>query len=257
MRVSGAEAGEELIAIGVTRGWLGQSLYLRELFGMEEGAPPPVDLEGERKTGELIRKLIDEGLVTACHDIADGGMLVAAAEMALGAGRGLNLHTPVKTRKAAFWFGEDQGRYLVATAPAAADTLLLKAAMAGVQASRIGRFGGPDILLDENDALSLLDLSDIFEAALPGAMNADAAKETDRMPMAADDIKTLILNAMPDAEIEIEDLAGDGDHYRARIISAAFNGKSRVQQHQLVYKALQGRMGGELHALALETEAKE
>ena len=257
VRVSGAEAGEELIAIGVTRGWLGQSLYLRELFGMEEGAPPPVDLEGERKTGELIRKLIDEGLVTACHDIADGGMLVAAAEMALGAGRGLNLHTPVKTRKAAFWFGEDQGRYLVATAPAAADTLLLKAAMAGVQASRIGRFGGPDILLDDSDALSLLDLSDIFEAALPGAMNADIAKETDRMPMAADDIKTLILNAMPDAEIEIEDLAGDGDHYRARIISAAFNGKSRVQQHQLVYKALQGRMGGELHALALETEAKE
>lgn len=257
VRVSGAEAGEEVIAIGVTRGWLGQSLYLRELFGMEKGAPPPVDLEAERKTGELIRKLIDEGLVTACHDVSDGGLLVAAAEMALGAGRGLNLHTPVKTRKAAFWFGEDQGRYLVATAPAAADTLLLKAAMAGVQASRIGRFGGPDILLDDNDALSLLDLSDIFEAALPDYMNAETAKENQAMPMAADDIKKLILDAMPDAEIEIEDLAGDGDHYRARVISSAFNGKSRVQQHQLVYRALKGRMGGELHALALETEAKE
>lgn len=257
VRVTGAEAGEELIAIGVTRGWLGQSLYLRELFGMEEGAPPPVDLEAERKTGELIRKLIDEALVTACHDVSDGGLLVAATEMALGAGRGLNLHTPVKARKAAFWFGEDQGRYLVATAPAAADTLLLKAAMAGVQASRIGRFGGPDILLDDNDALSLLDLSDIFEAALPDYMNAEIAQETDTMPMAADDIKKLILDAMPDAEIEIEDLAGDGDHYRARVISSAFNGKSRVQQHQLVYRALKGRMGGELHALALETEAKE
>jgi len=257
VRVSGAEAGEELIAIGVTRGWLGQSLYLRELFGMEEGAPPPVDLEAERKTGELIRKLIEEGLVTACHDVSDGGLLVAAAEMALGAGRGLNLHTPVKTRKAAFWFGEDQGRYLVATAPAAADTLLLKAAMAGVQASRIGRFGGPDILLDDDDALSLLDLSDIFEAALPEYMTAETAKENEPMPMAADDIKALILDAMPDAEVEIVDLAGDGDHYRARVVSAAFNGKSRVQQHQLVYKALKGRMGGELHALALETEAKE
>ena len=77
------------------------------------------------------------------------------------------------------------------------------------------------------------------------------------MPMAADDIKTLILDALPDAEIEIEDLAGDGDHYRARVISAAFNGKSRIQQHQLVYRALKGRMGGELHALALETEAKD
>jgi phosphoribosylformylglycinamidine synthase len=75
--------------------------------------------------------------------------------------------------------------------------------------------------------------------------------------MAADDIKKLILEAMPDAEVEIEDLVGDGDHYRARIVSSAFNGKNRVQQHQLVYRALKGRMGGELHALALETEAKE
>jgi len=257
VRVGGAEAGEELIAIGVTRGWLGQSLYLRELFALEEGAPPPVDLEAERKTGELIRKLIDEGLVTACHDVSDGGLLVAAAEMALAAGRGLNLSTPVKQRAAAFWFGEDQGRYLIAAAPAAADTLLLKAAMAGVQASKIGRFGGPDILLDETDALSLLDLSDLWEAALPDYMNAETLKETAPMPMAADDIKKLVLEALPDAEIEIEDLAGDGDHYRARVVSAAFNGKTRVQQHQLVYKALKGRMGGELHALALETEARE
>ncbi|MEO1135428.1 MAG: phosphoribosylformylglycinamidine synthase subunit PurL [Pseudomonadota bacterium] len=256
-RVGGAEAGEELIAIGVTRGWLGQSLYLKELFGLEEGPPPPVDLESERKTGELIRKLIDEGLVTACHDVADGGLLVASAEMALAAGRGLNLATPVKTRQAAFWFGEDQGRYLVAAAPAAADTLLLKAAMAGVQASKIGRFGGPDILLDDRDALSLLDLSDIFEATLPDTMNALNVKETQAMPMAGDDIKKLILEALPDAEIELEDLAGDNDHWRARIVSAAFNGKSRVQQHQLVYRALKGRMGGELHALALETEARD
>ncbi len=77
------------------------------------------------------------------------------------------------------------------------------------------------------------------------------------MPMKADDIKTLILDALPDATIEIEDLAGDGDHYRARIISKAFNGKNRVQQHQLVYRALKGKMGGELHALALETEGVE
>ncbi len=257
VRVGGAEAGEELIAIGVTRGWLGQSLYMRELFGIEEGAPPPVDLAGERKTGELIRKLIDEGLVTACHDVSDGGLLVAAAEMARGAGRGLNLTTPVKARKAAFWFGEDQGRYLVAAAPAAADTMLLKAAMAGVQASKIGRFGGPDILLDGRDALSLLDLSDIFESALPDYMNALSSKETAKMPMAGDDIKKLILEALPDAEIELEDLAGDNDHWRARIISSAFNGKTRVAQHQLVYRALKGRMGGELHALALETEARE
>ena len=255
--VGGAEMGEELIAIGITRGALGQSIYLRDLFGIVEGAPPTVDLEGERKTGELIRKLIDEGLVTACHDVSDGGLLVAAAEMALAAGRGLNLHTPVKARKAAFWFGEDQGRYLIAATPSAADTVLLKAAMAGIQAAKLGRFGGPDLTLDEYDAICLLDLADLHGSALPDYMNAETKTENAAMPMAADDIKKLILDAMPDAEIEIEDLAGDGDHYRARIVSSAFNGKSRVAQHQLVYRALKGRMGGELHALALETEARD
>jgi stress-induced morphogen len=76
------------------------------------------------------------------------------------------------------------------------------------------------------------------------------------MPMSAPDIESLLKAAFPDAEIEIEDLAGDGDHYKARIRSDAFMGKSRVQQHQLVYAALKGRMGGELHALALDTGAK-
>jgi stress-induced morphogen len=71
--------------------------------------------------------------------------------------------------------------------------------------------------------------------------------------MAAADIEALILDAFPDAEVEIIDLAGDGDHYKAVVRSAAFAGKSRVAQHQAVYGALKGRMGGELHALALET----
>ena len=73
------------------------------------------------------------------------------------------------------------------------------------------------------------------------------------MPMAAQEIEALIRAAIPDAEIEIRDLAGDGDHYAAKVISASFAGMNRVRQHQLVYKALGGRMGGELHALQLET----
>ena len=73
------------------------------------------------------------------------------------------------------------------------------------------------------------------------------------MPMAANDIEDLIRAALPDATVEIRDLAGDGDHYAARVVSASFAGMSRVRQHQLVYKALGGRMGGELHALQLET----
>lgn len=75
------------------------------------------------------------------------------------------------------------------------------------------------------------------------------------MAMTADEIKSLILKAMPAAEVEIQDLAGDGNHYQATVIAQEFAGKSRVQQHQLVYGALGDRMGGELHALALTTEA--
>jgi stress-induced morphogen len=73
------------------------------------------------------------------------------------------------------------------------------------------------------------------------------------MPMAASEIEALIVAAIPDAEVEIRDLAGDGDHYAARVTSAVFANLPRVKQHQLVYKALGGRMGGELHALQLET----
>ena len=77
------------------------------------------------------------------------------------------------------------------------------------------------------------------------------------MAMEAGEIVRMIKEAIPDADVTIEDLRGDGDHYSARVISAAFAGKSRVQQHQMVYAALQGRMGGQLHALALQTGTPE
>jgi stress-induced morphogen len=75
------------------------------------------------------------------------------------------------------------------------------------------------------------------------------------MAMDANEIESLIKQAFPDAQVSIEDLRGDGDHYAATVVSAAFKGKSRVQQHQMVYAALKGRMGNELHALALQTSA--
>ena len=77
------------------------------------------------------------------------------------------------------------------------------------------------------------------------------------MAMVASDIEALIKAAMPDARVSIEDLAGDGDHYAATVVSESFRGRSRVQQHQMVYAALRGRMGGELHALALQTSHPE
>jgi stress-induced morphogen len=80
--------------------------------------------------------------------------------------------------------------------------------------------------------------------------------QEDAMAMAVEDLEALLREALPDADIRIQDLAGDGDHYKATIRSAAFAGKSRVAQHQMVYAALKGRMGGELHALALDTGPK-
>jgi stress-induced morphogen len=77
------------------------------------------------------------------------------------------------------------------------------------------------------------------------------------MPMNAGDIERLIRESLPDATVRIEDLRGDGDHYAAHVVSASFKGKTRVQQHQMVYQALKGRMGGELHALALQTSAPD
>ncbi len=77
------------------------------------------------------------------------------------------------------------------------------------------------------------------------------------MPMEAGEIEQMIKEALPDAEVTIKDLKGDGDHYAAHVVSASFAGKSRVQQHQMVYQALKGRMGGELHALALQTSTPE
>jgi len=114
-------AGETLILIGETQGWLGASLYLRELCGREEGAPPPVDLGMEKRHGGIVRALIEGGIATACHDVADGGLLVAVAEMCLAAGMGAEMQ-PDREEVAphAFWFGEDQGRYIVSTADPAA-----------------------------------------------------------------------------------------------------------------------------------------
>src|SRR4029450_13236261 len=81
-------AGEAILLIGDTQGWLGQSIYLRDICGSEEGAPPPVDLAAERRNGDVVRGMIHAGTATAVHDVSDGGLLVALAEMAIGGGIG-------------------------------------------------------------------------------------------------------------------------------------------------------------------------
>jgi phosphoribosylformylglycinamidine synthase len=156
-------AGEHIYVIGGTLGHLGQSIWLREIAGREDGTPPPVDLEAEREASELIRRLIAEGKVTAVHDVADGGLLVAIAEMALAGNIGARLEG---IDSHAFAFGEDQGRYVV-TAKDGADL-----AGAGVRVARIGVTGGDAIAGLERD-LPLADLRRTNEKFFPELMGKE------------------------------------------------------------------------------------
>ena len=136
-------AGEALLLIGYTAGHVGQSLWLRECHDREEGPPPPVDLDVERRHGEFVRGLVTDGMVSAVHDLSDGGALVAIAEMALAGGIGAQIGLPEVSNPAAILFGEDQGRFLVTAADAEAVTD--RAVDAGVFVARVGTTGGNTI----------------------------------------------------------------------------------------------------------------
>jgi phosphoribosylformylglycinamidine synthase II len=162
--------GNALILIGETpgplEGHLGASLYLREIEGREDGAPPPVDLAAERRHGDFVRGQIAAGHVAACHDIADGGLLVAIAEMAMAGAKGVALdQLPTDN---AFLFGEDQARYLVETA--ASDAVLAAAKNASIYAQRIGRVHGAALTLPGGNAISVQELKAANEAWLPAYM---------------------------------------------------------------------------------------
>ena len=142
--------GLSLVLVGDTAGWLGQSLWLREIAGREEGAPPPVDLVAERRNGDFVAARITAGAVAACHDVSDGGLLIAVAEMALGGACGATL---TATGDHAFWFGEDQARYVLAVTDGPAT--LAAAAAAGVPAALIGVAGGNGLTLPGGVLISL------------------------------------------------------------------------------------------------------
>jgi len=132
--------GEHILLIGEEGGHLGQSLWLRHVAGREEGPPPPVDLELEKRNGDFVRELILDGKVSAVHDISDGGLLVALAEMALAGDVGAKIDE-LDHLKA---FGEDQARYVVTTANA--DAILAAALTAGVTARRLGTTAGDTLV---------------------------------------------------------------------------------------------------------------
>jgi phosphoribosylformylglycinamidine synthase subunit PurL len=161
--------GDAVVLIGDTRGHLGASLYLREIEDREAGPPPAVDLVAERRNGDFVRTLIRNGQIAACHDLSDGGLLVALAEMATAGMRGITLDPlPAEVPIHAYLFGEDQARYLVETADP--ETVMEAAGAAGVPARVIGVVGGGSLTLPGGGAISVDTLKATNEAWLPGYM---------------------------------------------------------------------------------------
>ena len=145
-------ADEDIIVIGKTMGHLGASLYLREILGREEGAPPPVDLKAEKANGDFVRSLIQDGKITACHDISDGGLLVAIAEMTYRSGVGADI---TASGDAGFWFGEDQARYIITTKNGA--EILESAKAKNIPANIIGKTEMGELTI-ENNSVSTAEL---------------------------------------------------------------------------------------------------
>jgi phosphoribosylformylglycinamidine synthase len=170
--------GETIVFLGKTIGHLGQSLWLREIHGREDGPPPPVDLREERLYGELVRALIDEGLVTAVHDLSDGGAAVAIAEMALSGNIGATIGTTTDDRS---WtgvvFGEDQARYMVTTSDP--EAVMQRVIAAGRFGLPIGRTGGRALRFAFDGAplteIALEDLRRAHEGFFPRLMGRGLA----------------------------------------------------------------------------------
>jgi phosphoribosylformylglycinamidine synthase II len=161
--------GDTILLIGETKGHLGQSLYLREIEGKEEGAPPPVDLAVEKRNGDFVRKLIEEGRVDTVHDCSDGGLLVAVAEMAMASGIGAKLENDSSIP---FLFGEDQARYVIAVRKSDAASLLATAKQAGVPAQTIGAVEGNTLGLSGN-TVPIAALRAAHESWFPKFMGSD------------------------------------------------------------------------------------
>ena len=165
--------GNLLVMIGREDGHLGQSLYQLTVTGKVEGAPPPVDLADEIKAGNLVRSLIREDKVRAVHDVSDGGLLVAIAEMALAGAIGAQLF-PYEGKLPAYaaWFGEDQGRYVVEANPELAEEIIERARLLALPARVVGRIGGDTLSLRNETALAVVDLRSAHESWFPEYMGA-------------------------------------------------------------------------------------
>jgi phosphoribosylformylglycinamidine synthase len=161
--------GEVVLLVGGASDWLGRSAWLETICGREEGAPPPVDLAAERRNGEFVLSLIRAGRPTAVHDISDGGLAVALAEMVMAGRMGAAVE-PFEGAAHGFLFGEDQGRYLVAAPADEAAAIAEDAKKAGVAILRIGTTGGDALTLPGEPPILIADLTRASESWFPAFM---------------------------------------------------------------------------------------
>lgn len=172
-RTGFTRANDMIVLIGATKGWLGQSVWLRDVAGRTDGAPPPVDLDAERRNGDFVRELVLAGRVTAVHDLSDGGLAVALAEMALENGVGATINQLPEGPAHAALFGEDQARYLIALDPNEAESVAAEARAKSVPMLALGATGGAALALPGEQPMELSALMTAFETPLPAYMSGD------------------------------------------------------------------------------------
>jgi phosphoribosylformylglycinamidine synthase len=173
MGYGGLKDGQVLLLVGETRGELGASLYLREIEGQEKGASPRVDLAVEKRNGDFVRTSIRAGQVSAVHDLSDGGLACAAADMAMAANVGVKLAYTGDLPVFAWMFGEDQGRYLIAADADKAEALRADAKAADVPVEVVGLVGGRFISINGGHAVDLIRLKQAHEGFMPALMDGE------------------------------------------------------------------------------------
>lgn len=164
------DMGDMIILVGKTTDNLGATLALREVWGREDGAPPHVDLAQERLTGDVVRGLIQTGHIRSCHDLSDGGLLIAAADIAMASGTGLAITLPHGLSAEAALLSEDQARYLLIVNPTHADSVFEALEAQAIPCASIGSAGGCELAIQDVLAIDITDLKQAHEAWMPAFM---------------------------------------------------------------------------------------
>ena len=175
-RVGGAQNNDAVYLIGTEAEHLGQSIYLREILGMEDGPAPEVDLMTERMRGEFVRAAIGSGEITSCHDISDGGLAIALAEMCIASGKGMNIDVNMRQAHAAL-FGEDQSRYILTMSEDYANMFAANAEGSGVFFQRLGTVEGDRLKIGKHISLSVEEMKQTHESWFPDYMDGKPVAE--------------------------------------------------------------------------------